>query len=136
MDLAPTASTTAALALGDALAMALLVRKGFREEDFARLHPGGKLGKRLMRVEELMHTGESCRAVAPTTRLRDAIYVMSRKGLGIAASSTAAAGWRASSPTATCGGHGRRAPILLDRRAAEVMTPTGDDRAGRAGVRR
>src|SRR5512133_4126593 len=56
LNLVPTASTTAALALGDALAMALLVRKGFREEDFASLHPGGKLGKRLMRVEHLMHT--------------------------------------------------------------------------------
>ena len=58
MNLAPTASTTAALALGDALAMTLLVRKGFREEDFASLHPGGKLGKRLMRAEALMHGGD------------------------------------------------------------------------------
>ena len=58
MNLVPTASTTAALAIGDALAMTLLVAKGFREEDFANLHPGGKLGKRLMRVEALMHAGE------------------------------------------------------------------------------
>ena len=57
MNLVPTASTTAALALGDALAMTLLVRKGFREEDFASLHPGGKLGRRLMRVENVMHSG-------------------------------------------------------------------------------
>ena len=59
MNLAPTASTTAALALGDALAMTLLVEKGFRPEDFANLHPGGKLGKRLMRVEQLMHGGDA-----------------------------------------------------------------------------
>ena len=57
MNLAPTASTTAALALGDALAMTLLVEKGFCQEDFANLHPGGKLGKRLMRLEQLMHAG-------------------------------------------------------------------------------
>ncbi len=59
MNLVPTASTTAALAMGDALAMTLLVRKGFREEHFASLHPGGKLGRRLMRVENLMHAGEA-----------------------------------------------------------------------------
>ena len=58
MNLVPTASTTAALALGDALAMTLLVRKGFREEQFASLHPGGKLGRRLMRVENVMHAGD------------------------------------------------------------------------------
>src|SRR6187401_515125 len=58
MNLVPTASTTAALALGDALAMTLLVRKGFRQEDFANLHPGGQLGKRLMRADQLMHSGE------------------------------------------------------------------------------
>ena len=60
MNLVPTASTTAALALGDALAMTLLVQKGFHEEDFANLHPGGKLGKKLMRVESLMHAGKHC----------------------------------------------------------------------------
>ncbi len=64
MNLVPTASTTAALALGDALAMTLLVRKGFREEDFASLHPGGKLGKRLMRVEQLMHAGDAAPVVS------------------------------------------------------------------------
>jgi arabinose-5-phosphate isomerase len=83
LNLAPTASTTAALALGDALAMALLVRKGFRQEDFANLHPGGKLGKRLMRLEQLMHAGEHLPAVAPDTPMRDVIYEMSRKGLGM-----------------------------------------------------
>ena len=59
MNLVPTASTTAALALGDALAMTLLVRKGFREDQFASLHPGGKLGRRLMRVENVMHGGDA-----------------------------------------------------------------------------
>jgi arabinose-5-phosphate isomerase len=83
MNLVPTASTTAALAIGDALAMTLLVEKGFREEDFASLHPGGKIGKRLMRVENLMHAGKQCPVVAADTRMRDVIYEMSSKGLGM-----------------------------------------------------
>ncbi|MAG71835.1 MAG: arabinose-5-phosphate isomerase [Acidobacteria bacterium] len=83
LNLVPTASTTAALALGDALAMALLVRKGFKQEDFANLHPGGKLGKRLMRVEHLMHSGDQLPCVEPTTPMRDVIYEMSSKGLGM-----------------------------------------------------
>jgi arabinose-5-phosphate isomerase len=83
MNLVPTASTTAALAIGDALAMTLLDAKGFRQEDFATLHPGGKLGKRLMHVEHLMHAGESCPIVRAGTGLRDVIYEMSRKGLGM-----------------------------------------------------
>jgi arabinose-5-phosphate isomerase len=83
MNLVPTASTTAALAIGDALAMTLLVEKGFKQEDFANLHPGGKLGKRLMRVESLMHTGPECPLVQANSRMRDVIYEMSRKGLGM-----------------------------------------------------
>src|SRR5437667_547673 len=83
MNLVPTASTTAALAIGDALAMTLLVEKGFRQEDFASLHPGGKLGKRLMRVEALMHTDKLCPIVRADTRMRDVIYEMSSKGLGM-----------------------------------------------------
>jgi arabinose-5-phosphate isomerase len=83
LNLVPTASTTAALAIGDALAMTLLVEKGFREEDFANLHPGGKLGKRLMQVEALMHGGALCPVVTPTTRMRDVIYEMSSKQLGM-----------------------------------------------------
>jgi arabinose-5-phosphate isomerase len=82
-NLAPTASTTAALALGDALAMAVSVRKGFKPEDFARLHPGGKLGKHLLKVEELMHSGEQVPRVAGGTSMKDVIYEMSSKGLGI-----------------------------------------------------
>jgi arabinose-5-phosphate isomerase len=85
LGLAPTASTTATLALGDALAMALLLRKGFKEEDFAFLHPGGKLGKRFLRVHDLMHSGEDMPAVDATTSMKDVIYEMSRKGFGITA---------------------------------------------------
>lgn len=83
MNLVPTASTTAALAMGDALAMALLVEKGFQPEDFANLHPGGKLGKRLMRVAQLMHHGDALPVVKLHTAMRDVIYEMSRKGLGM-----------------------------------------------------
>lgn len=121
LNLAPTASTTAALALGDALAMALLVRKGFRQEDFANLHPGGKLGKRLMRAEQLMHVGTDLPVVAADTAMRDVIYEMSRKGLGM---------------TCVVADEGRLAGIItdgdlrrhmgepgvLERRAAAVMT--------------
>jgi len=83
MGLAPTASTTAMLALGDALAIAVSLKKGFRPEDFAALHPGGKLGKRLARVEQLMHTGDAIPRVAPLTPMKDVIYEMSRKQLGM-----------------------------------------------------
>ncbi len=83
LGLAPTASTTAMLALGDALAMALAEKRGFQEEDFANLHPGGKLGKRLARVESLMHSGEAVPRVTPQTKMPDVIYEMSRKKLGV-----------------------------------------------------
>ncbi|HEX8411734.1 MAG TPA: KpsF/GutQ family sugar-phosphate isomerase [Thermoanaerobaculia bacterium] len=85
LGLAPTASTTATLALGDALAMALLVRRGFQEEDFAFLHPGGKLGKRFLRVHDLMHKGDELPLVRESTIMHDVIYEMSKKGFGIAA---------------------------------------------------
>ena len=85
LGLAPTASTTATLALGDALAMALLVRRGFKEEDFAFLHPGGKLGKRFLRVHDLMHSGNELPLVRESTSMHDVIYEMSNKGFGIAA---------------------------------------------------
>ena len=84
LNLAPTASTTAALALGDALAMTLLVRKGFREEDFANLHPGGQLGKRLLRIERLMHTSEQLPLVDAAAPLREVVATMSAKGFGTA----------------------------------------------------
>jgi arabinose-5-phosphate isomerase len=83
LGLAPTASTTSMLALGDALAMALAEKRGFKEEDFANLHPGGKLGKRLARVESLMHTGDAVPRVTPRTTMPDVIYEMSRKKLGV-----------------------------------------------------
>lgn len=83
LGLAPTASTTAMLALGDALAVALADRKGFKEEDFASLHPGGKLGKRLARVETLMHSGDAIPRVTAGTGIPDVIYEMSRKKLGM-----------------------------------------------------
>lgn len=83
LGLAPTASTTTMLALGDALAMALAEKRGFKEEDFASLHPGGKLGKKLTRVANLMHTGDAVPRVAPDTPMSDVIYEMSRKGLGM-----------------------------------------------------
>jgi arabinose-5-phosphate isomerase len=83
MNLVPTASTTAMLALGDALAMTVLVERGFQPDDFATLHPGGKLGKRLKRVEQLMHHGDQVPLVTPATAMLDVIYEMSRKGLGM-----------------------------------------------------
>jgi arabinose-5-phosphate isomerase len=124
MNLVPTASTTAALALGDALAMTLLVAKGFREEDFANLHPGGKLGKRLMRVERLMHGGDAP-IVRTDTPMPDVMREMSDKKLGM---------------TCVVDGDGRLAGVItdgdlrrhmiaqpaggsiLERRAADVMT--------------
>jgi arabinose-5-phosphate isomerase len=83
LGLAPTASTTTMLALGDAMAVTLSQKRGFKEEDFANLHPGGKLGKKLARVSSVMHTGDAIPRVAPNTPMKDVIYEMSRKHLGI-----------------------------------------------------
>jgi arabinose-5-phosphate isomerase len=122
MNLAPTASTTAALALGDALALALSHRKGFKEEHFADLHPGGQIGKRLMRVEALMTAGDAVPMVRPDTPMLDVIREITRKRLGM---------------TVVADGDGRLAGIvtdgdlrrhitsqdnLLGRSAGEVMT--------------
>jgi arabinose-5-phosphate isomerase len=85
LNLAPTASTAAALAMGDALAIAVHDRRGFKEEDFAALHPGGRLGKKLRRLESLMHAGDDLPRVLPDTKMPDVIYEMSRKGLGLTA---------------------------------------------------
>jgi arabinose-5-phosphate isomerase len=85
LNLAPTASTAAALAMGDALAISLLDRRGFGEQDFAALHPAGKLGMKLRRVASLMHSGENLPKVGPAVRMPEVIYEMSRKGLGLAA---------------------------------------------------
>ncbi len=83
LNLAPTASTTVAMAVGDALAVALLERRGFNQHDFAALHPAGRLGKKLLRVEHLMHTGDALPRVARETRMPDVIYEMSKKRLGM-----------------------------------------------------
>ena len=83
LNLAPTASTTAMLALGDALAVAVSLRKGFKAEDFAELHPGGKLGKQLAKVGDLMHAGDQVPVVATSTPMTGVIYEMSSKKLGM-----------------------------------------------------
>ena len=83
LNLAPTASTAAQLAMGDALAMAVSVEKGFRPEDFAALHPGGKLGKRFLRVADLMHAGSDVPLVPLHAPMKDVVYEMSKKRLGI-----------------------------------------------------
>ena len=84
LGLAPTSSTTATLAMGDALAVVLLVERGFKAEDFAIFHPGGSLGKKLLlRVSDLMHTGEAIPLVRDTTLMKEALFVITAKGLGV-----------------------------------------------------
>jgi arabinose-5-phosphate isomerase len=110
------------LAMGDALAMTLLVEKGFREEDFANLHPGGKLGKRLMRVEALMHAGRQCPSVAATTRMRDVIYEMSSKALGMTCVVDGDESLLGIITDGDLRRHMEGAPDILQLTAAEVMT--------------
>lgn len=108
LNLAPTASTTATLAIGDALAVALMMKRGFRKEDFALLHPGGALGKRLLlRVEELMHSGEAFPKVSGDTLMKDVIFEITSKRLGV---------------TGVCNGEGHLVGVVTDgdlRRALE-----------------
>ncbi len=86
LGLAPTSSTTAALAMGDALAVALLEARGFTQEDFARSHPGGSLGRKLLlRIRDLMHTGAAMPVVPPNAKVAEALLEMTRKGLGLTA---------------------------------------------------
>jgi arabinose-5-phosphate isomerase len=122
LNILPTASTTAALALGDALAMTLLVAKGFRQEDFATLHPGGKLGKRFIRVGQLMHGGAEVPIVGRDTRMHDVVYEMSRKGLGM----TCVVDGEQQLVGIITDGDLRRhmidGPNFLERSAADVMT--------------
>ena len=106
LNLAPTASTTVSMAVGDALAVALLERRGFKHDDFADLHPGGRLGKKLLRVENLMHGGEALPRVAVNTPMPDVIYEMSKKGLGI---------------TTVLDGDGRLAGVLTDGDLRRLM---------------
>ena len=122
MNLVPTASTTAMLALGDALAMTVLVEKGFQPEDFASLHPGGNLGKKLMRVEQLMHSGDQIPLVQSMTAMREVIYEMSRKRLGM---TCVVDGDRALLGIITDGDLRRKmmaAANVLDLTAGDVMT--------------
>ena len=123
LNLVPTASTTAALALGDALAMTLLVAKGFKENDFVNLHPGGRLGKRLMRVEQLMHRSDSVPIVHPDTAMQEVVHEMSRKGLGM----TCVVEDGRLAGIITDGDirrHMSASVDLLARKAADVMTAT------------
>jgi arabinose-5-phosphate isomerase len=122
LNLVPTASTTAALALGDALAMTLLVEKGFRQEDFASLHPGGKIGKRLMRVESLMTTGKQCPIVRTDTRMRDVIYEMSSKKLGMTCVVDGEDTLLGIITDGDLRRHMNKAPGILELTAGEVMT--------------
>jgi arabinose-5-phosphate isomerase len=123
-NLAPTASTAAQLAMGDALAMALSVEKGFRPEDFAELHPGGKLGKRFLRVSDLMHTGDAMPVVPAAAPMKDVVYEMSRKRFGI---------------TAVVEGSGRLAGVvsdgdlrrLLERHGSQAMDLSAGDAMSR-----
>lgn len=121
LNLVPTASTTAALALGDALVMTLLVEKGFRQEDFATLHPGGRLGKKLMRVESLMATGKKTPIVQVDTSMTDVIYEMNSKGLGM---TCVVDGARRLVGIITDGDLRRHMNVInvMDRTAVEVMT--------------
>jgi arabinose-5-phosphate isomerase len=122
LNLVPTASTTAALALGDALAMTLLVAKGFRQEDFANLHPGGKLGKRLMRAEQLMHGGDEAPVVRTSEVMREVIYEISRKKLGMSCVVDDDGRLVGIITDGDLRRHMMGEARLLDRRADEVMT--------------
>jgi arabinose-5-phosphate isomerase len=122
LNLAPTASTTAALALGDALAMTLLVRRGFKEEDFAYLHPGGKLGKGLMRAESLMAAGDAIPRVALDTPMRAAVAEMTRKKLGMTCVVDADGRLAGIITDGDLRRHMAAFPDFLDRPAREVMT--------------
>jgi arabinose-5-phosphate isomerase len=122
LNLAPTASTTAALALGDALAMSVSVRKGFKEEDFANLHPGGKLGKRLMRAEALMHGGDLLPRVGLDALMKDVIYEMSRKALGMTCVLEADGRLAGIITDGDLRRHMSTMPDILERTARDVMT--------------
>ncbi|HEY2190543.1 MAG TPA: KpsF/GutQ family sugar-phosphate isomerase [Caldimonas sp.] len=119
LNLAPTASTTAQMALGDALAVALLDARGFREEDFARSHPGGSLGRKLlMHVAELMRSGDAVPRVTTDTVMADMLHEMTTKGLGF---------------TAVCDAVGRIAGVFTDGDLRRLIETGGDLRAMRAG---
>ena len=110
LNLAPTASTTAAMAMGDALAVSLLDRRGFSPGDFAALHPGGRLGKKLLRVENLMHSGDAMPRVPASAKMPDVIYEISKKKLGM---------------TTVLDAEGRLAGILTDGDLRRLMQERG-----------
>ena len=122
MNLAPTASTTAMLALGDALAMALSVRKGFRAEDFAELHPAGRLGRRLMRVEALMQSGDDIPRVKTNTAMPDVIHEMTSKRLGMTCVVDDTGALAGIVTDGDLRRHMADRTNLLDAKAADVMT--------------
>jgi len=117
LGLAPTASTTAALAMGDALAMALLEKRGFTVDDFAVRHPGGALGKKLLRVEDAMHAGEDVPSVEETAPMRDVLFEMTRKRLGM---------------TTVVDEEGRLAGVISDGDLRRQMEKHGDGMLQRA----
>jgi arabinose-5-phosphate isomerase len=119
MGLAPTTSTTCMLALGDALAVALLERRGFSARDFAVFHPGGKLGSQLLRVEQLMHRGDDLPLVRPDTRLADAVLEMTMKRLGCAG---VIEGGRLVGIITDGDIRRHMAPDIFERTAGEIMT--------------
>jgi arabinose-5-phosphate isomerase len=121
MGLAPTTSTTAMLGLGDALAVALLERRGFGTQDFSLLHPGGKLGRKLVRVEQLMHAGTDLPLVGLETRMSEVMLEMTAKRLGCVGVVNA----RGVLAGVITDGDLRRhmTPDLLERQAVEIMTP-------------
>jgi arabinose-5-phosphate isomerase len=124
LGLAPTASTTAALAMGDAIAMALMERRGFTLEDFAVLHPGGRLGKKLLRVEDVMHTGEDVPRVRLDTKMKDVLFEMTRKRLGMTTVVDAGGALRGILSDGDLRRQMERHGYgLLDRTAEECMTP-------------
>ena len=122
MNLVPTASTTAALALGDALAMTLLVAKGFSQDRFASLHPGGKLGKRLMRAEQLMQGGDQTPVVSASTPIPQVIYEISSKGLGMTCVVDDTGALSGIITDGDLRRHMTGKANLLERTAADVMT--------------
>jgi arabinose-5-phosphate isomerase len=124
LGLAPTASTTAALAMGDALAMALIERRGFTVEDFAVLHPGGRLGQKLLRVEDVMHTGDDVPRVRLDTKMKDVLFEMTRKRLGMTTVVDADGALRGILSDGDLRRQMERHGYgMLDRTAEECMTP-------------
>jgi arabinose-5-phosphate isomerase len=122
LGLAPTASTTAALAMGDALAVALLVRRGFKAEDFAIFHPGGSLGKKLiLRVEDLMHSGDEIPLVHEDTLMKEALFVITAKGLGVTGVCDSSGGLKGVITDGDLRRSLEKGFDILNKRASEIM---------------